>query len=90
MKFGKEIRKMRSAGIIGTGLYLPEEVRTNDWFKDFDLSSSGEIFDEAGVEERRVCAKDENASDMEAKALLSAVENAGISIRPLSKVFFSF
>jgi len=80
IKFEKEINQMRSAGIVGTGLYVPEEVRTNEWFEDLDLLSFDEIFDEAGVEERRVCAKGENASDMEAKALLSAVENAGISI----------
>jgi len=42
---------MKSAGIVGTGLYLPEEIRTNEWFNDFNLLSVGDIFDSAGVQE---------------------------------------
>jgi len=50
---------MRAAGIVGTGLYVPEEVRTNDWFEQFNLLSLNKIFDQAGVMERRICAKGE-------------------------------
>ncbi|MFK5892291.1 MAG: ketoacyl-ACP synthase III [Pseudomonadota bacterium] len=71
---------IKSAGIVGTGLYVPKKVITNDWFDESMLLSIDNIFDEAGVKERRFCAENEKASDMEVKALLSAVKNAKISI----------
>lgn len=77
---------MKSAGIVGTGLYLPEEIRTNEWFNDFNLLSVGDIFDSAGVQERRICAKGQSATDMEVQALWSAVENAGISIDDIEMI----
>jgi len=78
---------MISAGIVGTGLYVPEEVRTNDWFKKLNMLPTDDIFDKSGVKERRICAKGEMSSDMEAKALLSAVENAGIDIEDIDFIF---
>lgn len=77
---------MKSVGIIGTGLYVPKTIVTNDKFKDIELLSVDEIFDETGVQERRACAEDETASDMEVRALLSAVENAGISINDIEMI----
>ncbi len=77
----------KSVGIIGTGLYVPDEIRTNDWFNKLSPRSLDRIFDQAGVKERRVCAQNELASDMEAKALLAAVENAGISIGDVEMMF---
>lgn len=77
---------MRSAGIVGTGLYVPEEIRTNEWFEQFNLLSLNKIFDNAGIKERRISAKDEMSSDMEAKALLVAVENAGIDIKDVELI----
>ncbi|MBF0558184.1 MAG: ketoacyl-ACP synthase III [Nitrospirae bacterium] len=77
---------MRAAGIVGTGLYLPEEVRKNEWFSKLDLLPFDEIFDNAGVVERRICASGEKSSDMETKALLEAVNNAGIGIRDIDLI----
>lgn len=77
---------MKAVGIVGTGFYVPEEVRTNEWFKQFDLLPVDEIFDNAGVLERRICAKGEKSSDMEVKALLAAVENAGIKIEDVELI----
>ncbi len=71
---------MRAAGIVGTGVYVPEEVRTNEWFSRFNLLPFDDIFDNAGVLERRICARGEKSSDMETKALMDAVKNAGIGI----------
>ncbi len=86
MEFGKEIKEMRSVGIVGTGSYLPEEVRTNEWFKQFDLASSLDLFNDSGILERRIHAKGERSSDMEVKALLAAVENAGISVEDVELI----
>ena len=77
---------MRSVGIVGTGSYLPEEIRTNEWFKQFDLASSLDLFNDSGILERRIHAKGERSSDMEVKALLAAVENAGISVDDIEMI----
>lgn len=78
--------EIRAAGIVGTGLYLPKEIRTNEWFKQFELLPFDELFDNTGVMERRVCAKGEKSSDMETKALLEAVKNAGINIEDVELI----
>jgi 3-oxoacyl-[acyl-carrier-protein] synthase III len=77
----------KGAGIVGTGLYLPKEIRTNEWFKKLNLLPvDNDILDNAGVLERRICAKGEKSSDMETKALLSAVEDAGISVEDIELI----
>jgi 3-oxoacyl-[acyl-carrier-protein] synthase-3 len=81
---------LNSAGIIGTGYYVPEEIRTNDWFShlpDLNLDPVlDQVFIDSGVKERRICAKGEKSSDMETKALLAAVENAGISVEDIDLI----
>jgi 3-oxoacyl-[acyl-carrier-protein] synthase-3 len=69
----------RTVSIIGTGSYVPEKRLTNE-----DLSKIVETSDEwittrTGIKERRIAAKDENTSDMGAKAALNAIEQANIS-----------
>jgi 3-oxoacyl-[acyl-carrier-protein] synthase-3 len=68
----------RTVSIIGTGSYVPERVLTNA-----DLSAMVDTSDEwittrTGIKERRIAAKDENTSDMAAKAALKAIEQANI------------
>jgi 3-oxoacyl-[acyl-carrier-protein] synthase-3 len=72
-------RTQRTVSIIGTGSYAPERRLTND-----DLSKIVDTTDEwittrTGIKERRIAAKDENTSDMAAKAALKAIEQARIS-----------
>jgi hypothetical protein len=31
---------MKRAAIVGTGLYLPDTVRTNEWFEKFDSAET--------------------------------------------------
>jgi 3-oxoacyl-[acyl-carrier-protein] synthase III len=77
----------KGVGIVGTGLYLPKEIRTNEWFKKLNLLPvDNDILDNAGVLERRICAKDEKSSDMETNALLAAVEDAGISVEDIELI----
>ncbi len=78
--------KVRSAGIVGTGFYVPKEIRTNEWFESFDLMPVNEIFNNTGVKERRISADYEVSSYMEAKALLAAVEDAGIDIKDVDVI----
>ena len=71
-------RSQRTVSIVGTGSYVPEKILTNA-----DLSRMVDTSDEwitvrTGIKERRVAAKDENTSDMAAKAALNALEQANI------------
>lgn len=78
---------MRNAVIIGTGVYVPEMVLTND-----DLSRMlGENINEfvetkVGIFERRIAAENESAADLAAEAVLNALENAGISAREIDLI----
>ena len=74
----RSAKSQRTVSIVGTGSYVPEKILTNA-----DLSRMVDTSDEwitvrTGIKERRVAAKDENTSDMAAKAALNALEQANI------------
>jgi 3-oxoacyl-[acyl-carrier-protein] synthase-3 len=104
------------AGIVGMGAYVPEEVRTNDWWPDSfleehgkrmkeDVTTTGEQVAETvpqdvdpevvrhagplrgapfrGSRERRVIAEGQQASDLEAAAVRSAADDAGIELHDI-------
>lgn len=60
--------KVRCAGILGTGSYVPEKVVTNDEW----------IVTRTGIHTRHIAASGEAASDMAAEAGRRALERAGI------------
>ena len=67
-----------SAGIIGLGKYVPEQIITN-----FDLEKRVDTSDEwirtrTGILERRIAAEDIDTSDMAYYAAKQAIEQAGI------------
>lgn len=70
---------MRNGIIIGTGVYVPEKILTND-----DLSRIlGEnindfVENKVGIVKRHVAAEDESAADLAAKAAERALEDAKI------------
>lgn len=71
--------RVRCAGILGTGSYVPEKVVTND-----DLSAMMDTNDEwirtrTGIRTRHIAADGENASDMACVAGRRALEMAGVS-----------
>src|SRR5213075_427155 len=69
----------RTVSIVGTGSYMPERRLTNaDLMKIVDTSDEW-ITTRTGIKERRIAAKDEQTSDMAAKAALKAIEQAKIS-----------
>ena len=76
--------KVRRAGILGTGRYVPEKVVTNE-----DLSAMMDTNDEwivtrTGIRTRHIAASGEAASDMAAEAGRRALEKAGISADQIS------
>ena len=72
-------KTQRTVSIIGTGSYVPEKILTNEDLSKLVDTSDEWITSRTGIKERRVAAKDEQTSDMGAKAALNAIEQAGIS-----------
>jgi 3-oxoacyl-[acyl-carrier-protein] synthase-3 len=74
-----------SFSIIGTGMYVPPKIVTND-----DLSALVDTSDEwirqrVGVERRHICT-DETATDLACKAALNALENSGCAPEELDVI----
>src|SRR5213078_3856169 len=72
-------KPLRTVSIIGTGSYVPEKVLTNADLSRMVSTTDDWITTRTGIKERRIAAKDENTSDMAAKAALKAIEQAKIS-----------
>ena len=70
-----------NAGIIGIGRYVPEKVVTNFDFEKMMDTSDEWIRTRTGIEERRICSRRQDTSDMAYKAAKNALENAGITAR---------
>src|ERR1700682_5540765 len=82
----RSAKPRRTVSIIGTGSYTPEKILTNaDLSKMVDTSDDW-ITTRTGIKERRIAAKDENTSDMAAKAALKAIEQAKISPKEIDLV----
>jgi len=64
--------------IIGTGSYLPEQVRTNADLEKMVETSDEWIVTRTGIRERRIAAPGENVSTMGYEAAQRALEMAGI------------
>ncbi|PWC22223.1 3-oxoacyl-ACP synthase [Brenneria roseae subsp. roseae] len=64
--------------IIGTGSYLPEQIRTNADLEKMVETSDEWIVTRTGIRERRIAASDENVATMGCHAAQKALEMAGI------------
>src|SRR5438874_13656851 len=69
----------RTVSIVGTGSYMPDKVLTNADLMRIVETSDEWITTRTGIKERRIAAKDEQTSDMAAKAALKALDQAEIS-----------
>ncbi|MGK2959999.1 MAG: beta-ketoacyl-ACP synthase III [Candidatus Malihini olakiniferum] len=64
--------------IIGTGSFLPEQIRTNADLEQLVDTSDEWIVTRTGIRERRIAAPDENVATMGYQAALNALEMAEI------------
>jgi 3-oxoacyl-[acyl-carrier-protein] synthase-3 len=67
---------IRYSRIIGTGGYLPEEVRTNEQISQMVDTSDSWIFERTGIKSRRIAGADETASSMAEIAARQAIAAA--------------
>ncbi len=78
---------MRNATIIGTGMYAPERVVTNQYFNDLykkDLDSF--LKSQRNIHERRWMRPDQTTSDLIMPAAEEALKNAGITAKDLDMI----
>src|SRR4026207_644524 len=82
-------KALRTVSIIGTGSYVPEKILTNADLSRMVDTSDDWIITRTGIKERRIAAKDENTSDMAAKAALKAIEQAKISPKEIDLILLA-
>ena len=74
------------AKVIGTGGYLPAEIKTNeDISRTVDTSDSW-IYERTGIKSRRIAAKDETASSMAEIAARQAIDMADIDPKDIDLI----
>ncbi|MBI2842461.1 MAG: ketoacyl-ACP synthase III [Armatimonadetes bacterium] len=71
--------QVRRAGIVGIGSAIPEQVCTNQYFEKIVDTTDEWIFTRTGIKERRIAPAGEAASDLGARAAISALDSAGTS-----------
>ncbi|MEA2017711.1 MAG: beta-ketoacyl-ACP synthase III [Campylobacterota bacterium] len=66
------------ASFKSIGAYIPEEIRSNQWFIDRMDTSDEWITKRTGIKQRRIASDEENTSDIGTKAAKLAIERANI------------
>ena len=78
---------MKSIGIMGTGSYVPTNIRTNFDLQEMGLDTTDDwIRQRTGIRERRIADPGITTSDLALKASQKALEMAGISARELDLI----
>jgi 3-oxoacyl-[acyl-carrier-protein] synthase-3 len=72
------VNRLRSV-VVGSGLYLPKKILTNEALSKMVDTSDEWIVQRTGIHERRVAADGELTSDLGAAAARSALEDAGLT-----------
>jgi 3-oxoacyl-[acyl-carrier-protein] synthase-3 len=75
--------------ILGTGSYLPSQVRTNADLEKMVDTSDEWILTRTGIKERRIAAEDETVADMAYFAAKNAIEMAGIDNSDIDLIIFA-
>src|ERR1051325_2774163 len=79
-----------NANIIGTGVYVPEKIVTNDDLSRILGEDINELFTNVlGIHERHVCAENESTADLATNAGRQALENAGIDAADLDLIILA-
>ena len=72
--------------VLGTGMYVPPRVVTNNDLSQFLETNDEWITQRVGVKERHI-STNETAADMGAKAAMAALENSGVAAEEIEKSF---
>ena len=66
------------ASFKSIGAYIPEEIRSNQWFIDRMDTTDEWITKRTGIKQRRIASNEENTSDLGTKAGQIAIDRAGL------------
>ena len=78
--------KTVTAGILGTGSYLPERVLTNSDLEKMVDTSDEWIITRTGIKSRHIAAEGQTTSDMAVEAGRRALESAGLTVADLDLI----
>ncbi len=73
-------------GILGTGMYVPEAILTNQDLEKMVATSHEWIVERSGIHERRIAAPDEDAVTMAVNASRRALDASGIAPEQLDYI----
>lgn len=76
----------QSVGILGTGAYVPDRVITNKDLEQMVDTSDEWIVSRTGIQERRVAAPEQAASDLAYEAAVKALESSGVAAEELDLI----
>jgi 3-oxoacyl-[acyl-carrier-protein] synthase-3 len=76
----------KQIGILGTGVYVPEAVLTNEDLEKIVETSAQWIVDRSGIQERRIVAPEEDSVSMGLIAARQALAAAGLEPEQLSYI----
>jgi 3-oxoacyl-[acyl-carrier-protein] synthase III len=76
----------KQIGILGTGVYVPEAVLSNQDLEKLVATSADWIVERSGIQERRIAAPEENTVSMAVLAGRQALAAAGIEPEQLSYI----
>lgn len=77
---------LRTATVVGTGMYVPEKVLTNHDLESMVNTTDEWIYTRTGMKERHIAAADQATSDLAAAAAEKALADAGVSAEDLDLV----
>jgi len=80
---------MRKSKIMGTGMYVPERVVTNDELATMMTTSDEWIQNRTGIKERRYAKDGEGAASMAVHASKEAIEKAGLTNQDIDMIIFA-
>jgi 3-oxoacyl-[acyl-carrier-protein] synthase-3 len=75
---GRIFPRPASACVIGTGMYVPARVMTNEDFAHIVDTNDEWIAQRTGMKERRLAERDQATSDLAYEACRSAMDDAGV------------
>lgn len=78
--------KLCSAGILGTGFYVPEKIMTNADLEKIVETSDEWIVERTGIKERRIAEDNQPMSDLAIRAAENALHDAGVSAEELDLI----
>lgn len=76
----------RYAKILGTGGYLPAEIRTNNHISQTVDTSDAWIYERTGIKNRRIAGSEESAASMAEIAAQEAIANAKIKAEDIDLI----